>query len=97
VRWAASYRGSPNYSNLLLSQTVKVSHEAVDLGVSGGDLAIQGGFLLRGFSGGGQALVEGEHLLHELNNVIVAGRVGRVAGVGWPDADILHVMEYHTI
>lgn len=48
--------GDLDGSDLRLSEPVETIDELIKLGVSGGNLAFEGGFFLRGFSGG-EALV----------------------------------------
>jgi hypothetical protein len=57
--------------DLLLGQPVELVDQGVDLGVVGGDLALEQGGLGGGF-GGGALAVQAEHALDQGDHVVVA-------------------------
>lgn len=59
-----------DYLDVLLVQVVEVIDEAVNLRVSGGDLAGERSLFLRR-SGGGKLLVQRQHLLHQPHHPVV--------------------------
>ena len=55
--------------DLLICQFVQLIHQGIDLGIGGIDLALEQGFLGRGF-GIGKLLVQTEHAFDQDNNLI---------------------------
>src|ERR1035441_9606855 len=63
--------------DFVIGQTVKLIDQPVNLLIGSSDLAFERGLLRRRF-GGGQALVQRQHLLHERNHLVVTSSVALV-------------------
>jgi hypothetical protein len=72
--------------DLIGGEGVEAVDEGVDFFIGGGDLALEG-FLVGGGLGGGEGLVEGEHLGDEGDEAVVGGFVFFVGEVNGADGE----------
>src|ERR1017187_3835979 len=72
-----SFSSALHEFDFVIGQTVKLIDQPVNLLIGGSDLAFERGFLRRRF-GGGQTLVQRQHLLHQRNHLVVMPFVGLV-------------------